>query len=1730
MAKIPSALTQYDNEVTKTTNSNGNFKGKLGGGFNNSLKSIGSSSFLSDKVNQLNELAKNKLNGLLGGLGNFLNLGDKNFLSEALNGLLGKAVGALSGYLNNALQMLKALGTDTLRQITNASINYIANILEDYVNNIKSSIYIDDKVFSATIEGLYYSGADLAYNDHYLRKQCLKRDWVETLKFVDEKYELKYDCTYTNLDSDIKVCSMNSCHKNLFYIFEKLSAKITEYNNLIIDSDKKIDTFTKTENYTDNAEYQKEVKLNNQYKSDKERLEKLMVSGLKNLIVYSYTYTTASDIRKFFTTFPDILKPSYYGSTDTKYNKQYMFDEKDCSTMLPFFTKHDLSKSDVALMEEISKQSSLLDKYNEKSFNSNKFTEARATLNNSTSSSYEKGKAYAIIQREEARYNSLKSQDDRSSSLALTALTKGAKGVHQDSRARYPMQNGLKNKVKYRDEDLSNFLDDTFNTKDQYTVPRNKNIKAIYILLTSKEIYSDSYMENIVFYKRCKYKTMTTLNAAADKALGLLGTSFLAQATYDISDAIDGSAYRYTKQVEKFLLNPKTNISDIAAAANVTFDEDNLEIEEVVSDETDENGNESKTPTIYRSAAVPTNNNTELTESNGVNPESISELEKEADKNLSVKKEIADSVRYTESLPMMSKKAMLLNYLVKFYDLCINYGVDEREFKKAYGRLTQYIFSKNIKDPNDLYGTLLDNATNESLTRNIQIIISIQKTGTLLRIMKAENSQYKNIYVKLFDLVCNSLNLESSTSSFVQMTFNYDKEHLSSLLKHYYLKQLNYLKSINDKSNPNYKNFYTFKDSMTKSFVGFDRNGVFGYSEEKDRLRYTNIETGDWRAIHYSPKHGTFFAGSMNTKGNGIMKLNESIEELRSTNITSGNWLKIVEFNDNLFFINEDQSIWYWNGSSVVKTNITDYDKWEFDLFESYDIIFLKGTNNNGIKIWRNNSFETITDAGDGWVYESLNNNSYYILYPSRTAGMSYVFDISKIFTPTNVRDSIVSWFLTVPQLTYTYEESAPSPENGGESGTGGTSGTGTDGTGNGGTGGEEQTITVTVIQFQCHLLISTKTTGVWDCMSALSDTTLFVPSNTQPQLLTKFDQDKINILYRKTNANSSCWCIDGKNIYSIDFVSVKDGGSAIPDISGNKVIERKTTDTQLLTGGVVSYDITNTLCTKFGIFAEQVKVLENGSSTTELWYYDKESYENNRNKIADKSISGLSFFVGEDGVTSFCKSSDNYFICTKTGMNQLLTNENDIKPGWILEYVNNKFYMVNHTNPLGIKLIRNNVAENTNITDGYWNVTASDTKIFALSIKNTNKGIRYTSVNNPTNFGVISKSPYNYQDVYGYSYDPERKVMYFGSCRDELLLDIDAINYDIDLYIYILTLYQIKQKLQGFANENSSVGLNLVLDKLKEKNGSGEGSGSGSGEGSGSGSGGGGLSENDINEINNLVDSYNSDLQSQISDQREIEKSSSLYTDLLTYAEAIREFDIDDKNAKESLLLSMINNYDYVPSFDDQKMYFSIMKNGSEIFILVTDTSGSPNPDIQYYTRDENGIFHACPKPLTAFEPGIVYYTYDWDNSPKPNPDIQYYTKDENGVYHACPKPLTAFEPGVDYYTYFITGPGPNNQEKFLAKLSYMNMIRQTKIDNNSNGYIRLFNTSYNPDPNIQYYTKDENGDYISCDKPLSTFEPEKIYYVDMKIGSHNWNKQFNQVSDDFLNTDEDFIDYTAE
>jgi len=194
------------------------------------------------------------------------------------------------------------------------------------------------------------------------------------------------------------------------------------------------------------------------------------------------------------------------------------------------------------------------------------------------------------------------------------------------------------------------------------------------------------------------------------------------------------------------------------------------------------------------------------------------------------------------------------------------------------------------------------------------------------------------------------------------------------------------------------------------------------------------------------------------------------------------------------------------------------------------------------------------------------------------------------------------------------------------------------------------------------------------------------------------------------------------------------------------------------------------------------------------------------------------------------------------------------------------------------------------------------------------------------------------------------------------------------------------------------------------------------------------------MTKLDRLLNDYNKDLKVQIEQQRTIEKSSDLYSELVTYAEAMSEFNIDNDRAKESLLLDMVNNYDYLPSFD-----------------LPT----------YMYLKVEN-TDHSIPSRTT-----------------------QYYTRDENGVYHLCTKPLEAFEPGVTYYTYMVIGAETNDQERFLARIAYTAMIRRLDVNTNLDRH---------------------DGTVTTQDE----------------VGTPSWNARNNHITDDFLNSDESYTNYT--
>lgn len=1681
---LSNAFANYENEVTKTAASDGDFKAKLLGSIKGLL--AGLTSFLSGKIAQLNELLKGKLFSF-----NLPSLKKGGgYSSDGIDNILGKLSGSLSGYLDNSVKTLQAMGTDAVRQMTNAAQNYLSNIAEDYINNLKSAIYIGDVEFLATLKGLYYAGADLAYSNHYIRTQCLTRDWSKTLEFIDKEYGVKYNKNYKQLVKDLEYCAFNSCHKNLFYIYKSLYKELKEYKSLLLESDRKLASIMKETNYKELEEYEIERKLNEMYKKDSLEIEKMMVYYMKCLIVNSYTYTRPNDLRKFFTAYGDILKPKYFGDNDDKYNNEYTIKKIDCDRMLPFFQQHTKSKSDIQTSKNIKEQAKKLEDYN------NKLTANTKELKNDimkNRSERDRAKVKTIIQMEESRNKALKAMNDRSTSLANAALNRGSRANAKDSRAKEPIQTDLKTKVKYREKDVQDYINGALVDTDKYTVPRNKNIKAIYIMLASKQFFANDCMINKEFYEKCKYKTMTTLNAAADKAKGILGSSFAVGLAGDLADSVNSSAYKYTKKIEKYLLDPKTNINGLDNATNITFDQDNLDNIGLPEDLQGVLKNVELTAS-YSSGSATSSDYPEVTYATDANPAAIEEQETKRKSSITAEKETADAVRFAQSIPMVVKRDLIIKYLDIYYTLCAKYGIDEEsELQPAFGNLTYYVFGTSIRKGEDLYTSLLSNSTNASLTRNIQTLISIQKTESLESITNISSSVKKGAFINIYNLIINALNLEISVIGLNQMTFNYDKEHISSLFKQYFNNKLDYIKSINDKNNSNYKTFYIYKDAMTKCFKGFDRNGVFGYSDEKERLRYTNIETGDWRAIHYSSKNGTFFAGSDNTNGNGIMKLNEAIEELMPTNITSGNWKSILEFNNVVFFINDNNTIYYWDGSNVVKTNITDYDKWEFDAFKEYDIIFLKGLNNNGIKYWNGSSFISITETGDKWVYESLNHNNYYILYPSRSVGNVYYFKQDKVFSLANVSGSVTSFVTTLPKLTYTLVEQV-APETGGEGDTGSSAG----GSSSEGGAAEPQEIRTPMEEYEFHIIIATKSNGVWDSYTTHSTSSIFELTTNQSKQISNFDSSKINILYKNNNDEGKCYCHDGSNIYLVTLVSTKDGGEMLPTISD--IVENKVSQ-QTLSG----CRNTNTQITKLGVFLN-IERTSGSDVSNEIWYFDKNSNDVAPVKVADRSMSGIDFFIGQDNKRTFGKSSNNYYLLvSNSSLNQLLS-DNDVKEGWILQYTNNSYYLVNHTNSLGIKQISNNAAVNTNITSGFWNVTSSGTKVFALSIKNTNKGIKCSSLGGISNFVDIAKSPYKYQDVYGYSYNPSRKILYFGSCRDELLLDIDHIVYNIDAYIYTLTAYQMKQQLNELVSSTGTAKMDKLLsmniedliekEKLtesernsqpnkyityfyKDENGNWVAVS--------------GITFFDESKtyymmaFDRIINDYNKDLLSQINAQRELEKASALYSDLTTYAEALTEFDIDDEKNKESLLLSMINEYDYKPTFGDE----------GPIFVKVSNNN-TPDPNIQYYTKD-GGNYIACEKPLLKFELGVDYYIYitEGDTYIKvvdgaiPDPNTQYYTKDSKGIYHSCPMPLLKFDIGVDYYMFNPNGIDPNMNEKFLSKISYTTMIRKMTI-----------NTLYEKQPG----------------------ESEEAE----NVGSFEWNVRNNHMSDDFLNSDENFVNYT--
>ena len=1507
MAKSPisNAFSNYDN-VIKPQDQQNKFLNKLSNKFTNSFEF-----FNIKEIKNSNKLAalKSKFD---------------------IKGQLGKLGNLASSVMQQSLSMIGDMIQDASVQLLNAGKSFLLNTVDDLISNIKKSLYIPDLIFCKTLKALYYAGADLAYNEHYIRLNCLKNDWSESLKFVDSEYEIDYNITYKSLERDLQLCTKNSCYKNTHYIFGKLykyyislksEANTIEYKHKTYYSNPsdKNDPL-----YKEKLQAAKEARNTDIYKAEERTLadlnrdikkyEHIILKNMKSLIVYSYTYFNAGALKSFFNDFPLILKPKYFGTTDDRFSKIYCLTDSDMNIMAPFHTQNtmtendkwatDLNKTANANLIDSTQQDSLA---KQNSANIKAIDDYMAAMNDGGSYGREAKNMISKINTNnkiaQFRNDFTTKQAKRSNILQKTAITKGSTGVYKDSRARYP-QNKDKTVVKFRKTNIGSLLDSTFNDDNKFIEPRNKNFKQIYIYLASNEIFGKDRMVNEDFRKKCKYKTSQTLTQGLDKIKGVLGASPLTQSLFDISDAIDGSAYRYLLKVQEYLFNPKENTSIMNFFDNYNDIIGDFTLNDMINDP------EILDAITKQQAEAEKESNTQISGSGGANigEEGINnsyvnhntydtvsdyitrvedKIESLLEEDFDAQKLINIDFSFIDNIPMITKRNLLVKYLKFYYNELINSNIPIEEISNYYATLIFNVFGISGHTNTDKIYMLFDTITNELLTKSIKIMCIVYRLGIVKDFLSCNNSDFAKIYQKEYAIMGGLFCRDVRNIGFTKALYNYDHQYLQTLTRQAYDSRRSYLNKISSKESPLFNDFWAGLDVTSHYFTGFNRSGILGWDDEEQRIKYTEYETNDWNDVKCTYKNGTFISGHDFTQSQGIKRWDDKSDDIFDTNITSGTW-EIINTHKQTFFrdINNKHAIFYWDGFNIVKTNISDSD--EYELFETPNecVILASKNSNNGILYWDNSSkqFVRIDSYGGDFVYQET-LNGYCLYSKTRTSGV-YICDSNKPYKIENVScivNSVSDAEGTLNlSITTTTGDSSSSSESQNE---------------------ESTSTTTTSIIYVYHLLIGSKD-GSYHAFSY--DETKNYPSEMTGEKLGLFNNINIGFIKR-----------DNSDYYAVTPMSINYIGL---QLSGSKSVTGTSSESNL--GYIDSSDFTknfiNTNNIQKNVNYIDIQCVSDGifglisQSEDHHWEFTDKNHIGSIVTLPDikESISEIKF-----------KDFRNLFIYATTKTNMLyfdkesntteelkfseILNSEDQVEGWFFNYIDDdSVFLLNYQNKKGIRYfsMKNHIASTTNINDGKWKVNKTRTKFIAMSYDGTNKGIRCADYNSDScTFVNLAPKAITIGDYSSSDYNTKKQKLFITTLRNNSVMNIYDIKYDIDEFIYDLDTYKMQNILTNLFNDSTeSTALNIidlfknnkVFTKIDEK---------------------GNINlikpekTYTLSELLKTLDIAYDESDSMIATAI---TSSGLFTDMLTYAEAQYEFDIDDEKAKAKIAAALLLLY----------------------------------------------------------------------------------------------------------------------------------------------------------------------------------------------------------------------------
>ena len=1411
---INNALSNFDNFIEETSGGKTGFASKLtsslsssslselaGNLTSNLTSSVGS--FLSDNIKKLNELTKS--------------VADKFGITDKLSKLQDFA----NKYLSNGLDFLNDMKSDALKQLKNASVNYVSNIAEDFEKQLMSTVYADERSLATTLKTLYYQGADLAYNDHYIRKTALSRDWNETLKFLDDSYNIHYEYDYYGLEDDLELCTKNTCWKNTYYIFKKLYKYYELCETDITYCKHEMESIERVFplSYEDNEIWTKNNLIYESYDTILENIAGTMKKYFKKLFVYSLDYLGTKGVRKFFRSFPKVLKPSMFSDGES-----YAIDENDLGIMIPYFKKHEVTDSDTIYLSGQDKEAQL--------------ALTKSNSSSSTTSSYDNE------QLDKLRSEALKNYSKNKYSLNNAAIKKGSSGVYNMTIERYSAkgQNSPRSKVKFRTNPLNNLdlgLESAFNDDtSKYIVPRNRNMKSLYVLLSSVEIYGENRMVNKLFYNRCKCPTMNVLNASADKVKGILGSSLVVQSMFDLSNAVDVSGYNFVKRTEQFYFDPRKHISNnpLDSFENLVNSYYDPKIGKFISKDYSDITEDDGTQFISDGPLTVDSNN-------GSNPKTNSSINGYLDNNNEAKSFVLSSIRYAKNIPMIKKRDMLISCLSNIYDCISAKEYENINAGSILSLICEYVFGKvDVTSKEKIYD-IFEYSTNDSLVLNCKNLLAMSYLGLTSTVIKSLNtSDYSNV-VRIIDILIKLFGRELSVVGFTRSLGLYDREFLASYFKLLFNNEMNYLKQISGQVKENetsflslFPSFYNYKDSITSKINIFDRKGIFGYSDKNDRIQYTNVIIGDWNCI-CKTSSGTFAGGSDNTLNNGIRRLDEYTNTFVETNITDGNWTDIFEYDNKTFFVRDNVELFVLDDNGVIKsTGITNFNEYEKIHIGELNMFILAGLNNNGAKYWNGSKFVSLSNSGSGWKIKNIKYG--YVLYS--TNSQSPIFTINKNKTVTNTglskRVTDISYTVKTNRITSSLEED-----------------------------------TVTSITYSLFIIVGTYSDGIYELSDSSDIENVFNLTNLESKKSSLMNWDGIVIPVFRTE-NMTNFLTKNKE-YQVIFDSEGIGTS-----NGLGVVVPPS-----VTGSISSIGENYPDVNHVRIFTNYIYLdTENGVYIKDLSNINTPVYITtiNKNDLVDYKFTEYETII-------FAKTSNNENLYIfDTDKHSLLTGID-----WKPIKINNKIFIVNDSKEStsgGIYTLDynlNNVIVNiTNIDSGKWKLNESDDYIFALSILGTNRGIKITDKTNIL-FKDLPNIPVTYGDIGANYNDKERNIIYFGQERSNYVLKIDDVKVDLDEYILPLYDYQLVKLIESIEESKTYSIKEMLLDSL-------------------------------INSSDETTLSVISDINTILTDDNEnfveIEKKSDIYQDLFIYSKSKEEFDIDDNDVLNSVLLDIVNDYEY--------------------------------------------------------------------------------------------------------------------------------------------------------------------------------------------------------------------------